>query len=89
MLDAADAAELRRLQESAYGRGGELTAEEWERLQELEGRVRSGGVRDPVPQAVVNGTAPDGISEELGVHGRLFAIDPDRRDPAATVIAGE
>lgn len=50
MVDADDSAELRMLRAKAYGRGGQLSTAELERLQELEGRGSSSAAAAPPPQ---------------------------------------
>ena len=62
MPSAAESAELRMLQAKAYGRDGGLSADELERLRELEQRLRLPSVAQPVSSlrlaALAQHTAP-------------------------------
>ncbi|HWK76623.1 hypothetical protein [Microbacterium sp.] len=49
MPDADSSAELRMLRAKAYGPGGDLSADELARLQELEGRLRPSAATSPPP----------------------------------------
>lgn len=74
MLDADDLTELRALQARAYGRHGELSSEEADRLAELQ--VRSAGDREKV-------------AGRPGVSPAEPVVPPTPRDRAAFGVAAE
>ncbi len=67
MPGADDAAELRSLQERAYGREGSLSAEQSARLRELEGRRRTEGSPASIPAIVRADAVPAGGVEPTGL----------------------